>query len=307
MVHNHYLDEDKKKTQERDRNSKPSVMTPARFQSATADSKTKTRSTNHSSRSLPMPKSSCVTMPAMPKANHSKSPRYLWKPKSKKENVTPNVSMPLGNAYRTANVMDNMTSRDGENLDKMKEKGDERIFVGYSNQSRAYIVFNKRTRVIMEFTHVNFDELPLMASDQTSSDLAPECQTTTLNHDSLSPAIQHQGKVTQADRTVTTSNELDLLFSLMFDELLNGSSKYDRRVNRRLMQTQKSKIDMGKAVNDDLVVTESSGIESEVQDDNSRSGNDTDADNADIRPIYDEEPMAKVQLSAECNIFAIGQ
>nr|GFB85491.1 hypothetical protein [Tanacetum cinerariifolium] len=26
-------------------------------------------------------------------------------------------------------------------------------------------------------------------------------------------------------RTVTTSNELDLLFSLMFDELLNGSSK----------------------------------------------------------------------------------
>nr|GEW99618.1 retrovirus-related Pol polyprotein from transposon TNT 1-94 [Tanacetum cinerariifolium] len=45
-----------------------------------------------------------------------------------------------------------------------------------------------------------------------------------LNHDSLSPAIQCQEKVTQADRTVTTSNELDLLFSLMFDELLNGSS-----------------------------------------------------------------------------------
>ncbi|GJX39284.1 hypothetical protein Tco_0252587 [Tanacetum coccineum] len=68
-----------------------------------------------------------------------------------------------------------------------------------------------------------------------------------------------------------------------------------------------SKIDTGKAVNDDLVVTESSGTESEVQDDNNRSGNDTYADDADIRPIYDEEPMAKVQLTAECNIFAIGQ
>nr|GEY86237.1 hypothetical protein [Tanacetum cinerariifolium] len=56
---------------------------------------------------------------------------------------------------------------------------------------------------------------------------------------------------------------------------------------------QESKIDMGKAVNDDLVVTESSGTESEVQDDNSRSGNDTDADDADIRPIYNDEPMAK--------------
>nr|GEV12613.1 putative reverse transcriptase domain-containing protein [Tanacetum cinerariifolium] len=63
------------------------------------------------------------------------------------------------------------------------------------------------------------------SSSTTSSGPAPECQTMALNHDSLSPAIQRQGKVTQADRTVTTSNKLDLLFSLMFDELLNGSSK----------------------------------------------------------------------------------
>ncbi|GJY44652.1 hypothetical protein Tco_0432865, partial [Tanacetum coccineum] len=68
---------------------------------------------------------------------------------------------------------------------------------------------------------------------------------------------------------------------------------YDRRVNKRQMQTQESKIDTGKAVDADLVVTESSGIESEVQDDSSRSRNDTDADDADIRPIYDEEPMTE--------------
>nr|GFB93986.1 hypothetical protein [Tanacetum cinerariifolium] len=36
---------------------------------------------------------------------------YKWKPKSGKENVNPNVSMPLGNTSRTANVMDTMTSR----------------------------------------------------------------------------------------------------------------------------------------------------------------------------------------------------
>nr|GFD28573.1 Gag-Pol polyprotein [Tanacetum cinerariifolium] len=107
----------------------------------------------------------------------------------------------------------------------MKEKGDECIFVGYSTQSRAYIVFNKRTRVIMESIHVNFDELPLMASNQISSDPAPECQSMALEHDSLSLAIQRQPNVSQTDRTVTTSNELDLLFSLMSDELLNGSSK----------------------------------------------------------------------------------
>nr|GFB67444.1 integrase, catalytic region, zinc finger, CCHC-type, peptidase aspartic, catalytic [Tanacetum cinerariifolium] len=36
---------------------------------------------------------------------------YKWKPKSGKDNVNPNVSMPLGNASRSANVMETMTSR----------------------------------------------------------------------------------------------------------------------------------------------------------------------------------------------------
>nr|GEV97427.1 hypothetical protein [Tanacetum cinerariifolium] len=115
--------------------------------------------------------------------------------------------------------------RDGENLDKMKEKGDACIFVGYSAQSRTYRVFNKRTRVIVETIHVNFDELPQMASDHVSSDPAPECHSTTLEHNSLSPGTQSQENVTQVDKTVTMLNELDLLFSPMFDELLNGSSK----------------------------------------------------------------------------------
>nr|GFC43382.1 hypothetical protein [Tanacetum cinerariifolium] len=44
-------------------------------------------------------------------------------------------------------------------------------------------------------------------------------------HDSLSPGRKCQENVSHGDKTVTMSNELDLLFSLMFDELLNGSSK----------------------------------------------------------------------------------
>nr|GFA04134.1 retrovirus-related Pol polyprotein from transposon TNT 1-94 [Tanacetum cinerariifolium] len=121
------------------------------------------------------------------------------------------------------------------------EKGDECIFVGYSTQSRAYRFFNKRTKVITESIHVNFDELPKMASAhnssdpaptcqtmasvQISSDLAPKCQTMALEHGSLSPGRNCQENVSHGDKTGTTSNELDLLFSLMFDELLNGSTK----------------------------------------------------------------------------------
>nr|GEX37782.1 retrovirus-related Pol polyprotein from transposon TNT 1-94 [Tanacetum cinerariifolium] len=143
--------------------------------------------------------------------------------------------------YQDGESLESYYSRDGENLDKMKEKGDECIFVGYSTQSRAYRVFNKRTRVIMESIHVNFDELPKMASAhnssdpaptcqtiasvQISSDLTPECQTMALEHSSLSPGQKCQENVSHEDKTDTTSNELDLLFSPMFDELLNGSSK----------------------------------------------------------------------------------
>nr|GFB32566.1 retrovirus-related Pol polyprotein from transposon TNT 1-94 [Tanacetum cinerariifolium] len=115
--------------------------------------------------------------------------------------------------------------RDGENLDKMKEKGDECIFVGYSTQSRAYRVFNKRTRVIMESIHVNFDELAQMASVHISSDPASECQIMALDHDSLSPGRKCQENVSHGDKTVTALNELDLLFSPMLDELLNGPSQ----------------------------------------------------------------------------------
>nr|GFA48485.1 hypothetical protein [Tanacetum cinerariifolium] len=117
-------------------------------------------------------------------------------------------------------------------------------------------VFNKRTRVIMESIHVNFNELPqmvsahnssdlaptcqtmasvhnsydpaptcqIMASVQISSDPAPECQTMVLEHDSLSLGRKCQENVSHGDKTVTTSNELDLLFSPIFDELVNGSS-----------------------------------------------------------------------------------
>ncbi|GKA53190.1 retrovirus-related pol polyprotein from transposon TNT 1-94 [Tanacetum coccineum] len=59
-------------------------------------------------------------------------------------------------------------TRDGENLDKMKEKGDSCILVGYSTQSKGYRVYNKRTRLIVESIHLRFDEIKEMS--ETSVD-----------------------------------------------------------------------------------------------------------------------------------------
>ncbi|GJV62604.1 retrovirus-related pol polyprotein from transposon TNT 1-94 [Tanacetum coccineum] len=104
-------------------------------------------------------------------------------------------------AEATATATACFTQNHSLNLDKMKEKGDACIFVGYSTQSKGYRVYNKRTRLIVESIHVNFDELPQITS----------------NHDSSDPTPQYE--------TITTSfNELDILFSSMFDEYFNGAT-----------------------------------------------------------------------------------
>ncbi|GJX01607.1 hypothetical protein Tco_0185520 [Tanacetum coccineum] len=85
------------------------------------------------------------------------------------------------------------------------------------------------------------------------------------------------------------------------------AKKHDRRVNERQTQTTEEKVDSSKALDASLVIIKSNGTESKEQDTSSRSGNDSHADDADIRPISDEEPMAEVQTTAEINVFAIGQ
>ncbi|GJX80172.1 retrovirus-related pol polyprotein from transposon TNT 1-94 [Tanacetum coccineum] len=70
-------------------------------------------------------------------------------------------------------------TRDGENLDKMKEKGDPCILVGYSTQSKRYRVYNKRTRLIVESIHIKFDEIKEMTEtsvDNNTLGLVPQRQ-----------------------------------------------------------------------------------------------------------------------------------
>ncbi|GKD65911.1 hypothetical protein Tco_1308019 [Tanacetum coccineum] len=66
MAHNNYLEEAWKKTQEKNRNSKSSVMHTTSLQNTTNGSKQKLRSNNQTSRSLPISKSSCEMSNGVP-------------------------------------------------------------------------------------------------------------------------------------------------------------------------------------------------------------------------------------------------
>ncbi|GJW25778.1 retrovirus-related pol polyprotein from transposon TNT 1-94 [Tanacetum coccineum] len=130
-------------------------------------------------------------------------------------------------------------TRDGENLDKMKEKGDPCILVGYSTQSKGYRVYNKRTRLIVESIHLKFDEIKEMSETSVANDtsgLVPQRQKASdyVNSDPV-PQLQHVSP--SADTTTPSQQELDLLFGPLYDEFFNAGTS---RVNKSSSPTDNS-------------------------------------------------------------------
>nr|GEX36278.1 integrase, catalytic region, zinc finger, CCHC-type, peptidase aspartic, catalytic [Tanacetum cinerariifolium] len=79
-------------------------------------------------------------------------------------------------------------TNDSENLGKLQLKADIRIFIGYAPTKKAFQIYNRRTRCIVETIHVDFDELTAMASKQSS--LGPalnEMTPTTITPEVISP------------------------------------------------------------------------------------------------------------------------
>ncbi|GJU01382.1 hypothetical protein Tco_1111720 [Tanacetum coccineum] len=93
----------------------------------------------------------------------------------------------------------------------------------------------------------------------------------------------------------------------LIDERAQHKREYDRRVNDRKMQTKEGKVDLSKASDVGLVVTESNRTKSEKHVTSSRSGNDTHVEDADIKPVNNKEPLAKVQMTTKYNVLANGQ
>ncbi|GJQ96431.1 hypothetical protein Tco_0007570 [Tanacetum coccineum] len=74
MAHNYYLEEDKKKTQDKNRNLKPRKMPSAKTHNTPNACTPKPRSNNQTSRNWPASKSCEETLKAMQKADHSRNP-----------------------------------------------------------------------------------------------------------------------------------------------------------------------------------------------------------------------------------------
>nr|GEZ61360.1 integrase, catalytic region, zinc finger, CCHC-type, peptidase aspartic, catalytic [Tanacetum cinerariifolium] len=100
---------------------------------------------------------------------------------------------------------------DREDIGKLGTKGDIGFFIGYSADSCAYRIFNRRTKKIMETMNVSFDELLAKAFEQRSSKLGLQSMT--------SGQISSGLDLTYSPSTITTQQptegELDLLFEAM--------------------------------------------------------------------------------------------
>nr|GEY26156.1 hypothetical protein [Tanacetum cinerariifolium] len=111
-----------------------------------------------------------------------------------------------------------------ENLGKLQPKADIGIFIDYAPTKKAFRIYNIRTRRIVETIHVDFDELTTIASEQSSSGLA-------LNE--MTPGTISSGIVQKSSPSTPyvppSRNDWDLLFQLMFDELLNPPPSVDHQ------------------------------------------------------------------------------
>nr|GEU31547.1 hypothetical protein [Tanacetum cinerariifolium] len=85
---------------------------------------------------------------------------------------------------------------DREDIRKLGAKGDIGFFIGYSADSCAYRIYNRRTKKIMKTMNVSFDELLAMDFEQCSS--KPELQSIT------SGQISSGLDLTYAPSTITT-------------------------------------------------------------------------------------------------------
>nr|GEV40260.1 retrovirus-related Pol polyprotein from transposon TNT 1-94 [Tanacetum cinerariifolium] len=112
-----------------------------------------------------------------------------------------------------------------EDIGKLGAKGDIGFFIGYSADSCAYRIYNRRRKKIMKTMNVSFHELSAMAFEQRS--LKPGLQSMT------SRQISSGLDLTYAPSTITTQQltegELDLLFEAMYDDYIGGQSSADSR------------------------------------------------------------------------------
>nr|GFA89322.1 hypothetical protein [Tanacetum cinerariifolium] len=102
---------------------------------------------------------------------------------------------------------------DYEDVGKLKVKGDIGVFIGYSKESAAFRIYNKRTRKIHEIVNVNFNEISEMASKQFS--LEPSLSN--LNKTGKSSNLS----VSQVDEA--SKKDLEDLFQDFYDEYFDSS------------------------------------------------------------------------------------
>nr|GEV54649.1 hypothetical protein [Tanacetum cinerariifolium] len=111
---------------------------------------------------------------------------------------------------------------DSENLGKLQPKADIGIFIGYAPTKKAFRIYNRRTRRIIKTIHVDFYELTVMASEHSSSGPTLHEMTRTTISSGIVPNTPPSTPFVPPSRT-----DWDILFQLLFDELLTPSPSVD--------------------------------------------------------------------------------
>ncbi|GKD49758.1 hypothetical protein Tco_1278734, partial [Tanacetum coccineum] len=239
-----YLDEARKKTQERDKNSKTSVMPSARFQRTADGSKPKNRSTNHSTRSFPCVfnanHDACIAKLLKEVISHAKIQSHKTRNSNKPVDQKSHTHKPDRQIFTGHMFSPNKTSAVYE---KTSPRSDLRWkptsiifkFVGLRWIPTGKLFDSCTSKVDSEPPHGSNVDIPkihkckqtldvsvgtpINVQKEQSLDLSA-CTLCNINKENLRPR-----STTSTEAPTTNIIELESLFSPLFDEYFNGENQ----------------------------------------------------------------------------------
>ncbi|XP_071689346.1 uncharacterized protein [Rutidosis leptorrhynchoides] len=163
---------------------------------------------------------------------------------------------------------------DEDNLGKFDVRGDEAIFIGYSQDRVAYRVYNRRTRIIKESTNVKFDEISGMV----------------LGHNGSRPGLNSDPHFRHVP--LATSDDLDVLFEPIIHPLPSNPTVPSEPALPESITISSSTL---------AVVGESPSNESNSSDFLLLDDLDTGVSSSNNAPIFNPHPPAVESSTLESN------
>ncbi|GJZ65188.1 putative ribonuclease H-like domain-containing protein [Tanacetum coccineum] len=174
-----------------------------------------------------------------------------------------------------------------DHLSKFDGKADECFFVGYSLNSKAFRVFNSRTKIVEENLHIRFSEsTPNVVGSELDCLFDIDALTRTINYEPIVAGIQYNGFVgtKESDNAGQARKETEPVKDYILLPLWTADPPYSKYPKSSQDDGSKPLSDDGKKVDEDSR-KDSEGIDQEKEDNVNSTNNVNSASTNEVNAV----------------------